>query len=300
MKTTGALLFALHACAGRAVAVDDAGGAAEAEASDATNVDASAAQGVAEACEALGDAVCAKLAQCSPFGLELGYGDEATCRARAPKGCAVGYASSSLTPSRASACAVSLGTLECSIFVTGDLGDGCNALPGTLENNTPCIDNAQCKTTFCAKPLVDHCGVCAGPTKEGDVCVNQACSRGTVCAAATKKCVKPVAGKIGAPCTGQEGCDLANGVGCNPTSGKCIALAIAKTGKTCGTDSLIVPTKFTLCEAAGSCSAIFNGTCGSSVTEGTACGTGTNGPYCLGPSKCIATKCALPDPAVCK
>ncbi len=306
MRTAALLVLVLSGCSGT-VAVSDAGsGDASVGADvvvpgpDANNVDAPIGPSLSEACAALGDAVCSKLSQCSSFGLQLAYGDEATCKARSAKGCVVDYPSSSLTPSRATACAASLGAVECSKFLLGDLGDACNPAPGLLDNGAACIDGPQCKSTFCAKPLSDHCGMCAAPTSEGDACVNQACSRGTACSDATKKCAKPTSGKVGASCNGQEDCDLAHGVGCNTFSKKCIALALASNGKTCGADNLVAPTKFTLCEAAGTCSAITNGTCSAAAADGASCTAGASGPYCLGPSKCISSKCTLPDPSTCK
>ncbi len=252
-----------------------------------------------DVCAKLADSVCAKIQSCSPFGLAIAYGDLATCKERSIKACPTGYPNSSATAARSLACATSLAAVSCKSFLSGDLGDGCNAAPGGLELNDPCADDAQCKSTFCAHSPTSKCGTCANPTAQGDPCVNQACSRGTVCPEGGTKCVKPTAGKVGDACTSQEQCAVAAASGCNTISGKCIALEVASSGGTCGADSLLA-TKYTLCPATGTCSAIMAGKCSAAAADGASCSTSTSGAHCMAPARCVSGTCQLPDPISCQ
>jgi hypothetical protein len=129
--------------------------------------------------------------------------------------------------------------------------------------------------------------------------VNQACSSGFACPTGATTCIVPVAGQVNATCSSQNECDLAHAVGCNTNDNKCIALAIAAAGQSCGADS-ITPTKFTLCPANGTCDAVLNGSCHAAAADGAACSTASSGPSCLAPARCVGSICTLPDATACK
>ena len=256
------------------------------------------AEDPARVCAAAADAICAKLSACSPFGLGAAYGDLATCQARVVLGClpTFGAAQTSATPTRSEACAASLAALSCADLLAGKLGDACVTQPGGVATGAACAEDAQCATAFCARAPSAACGTCAAKTNAGDPCVNAACSVGTVCPAGKTSCITPVPGKAGDACTVQEECDLANAVGCNTASKKCIALTLAGPGQSCGANGLNA-TSFAVCPASGTCSALLHGTCAAAAADGAACSD--SGAHCLPPARCLSGACAVPDPATC-
>jgi hypothetical protein len=86
-------------------------------------------------------------------------------------------------------------------------------------------------------------------------------------------------------------------VGCNTTSGRCIALTLAQTGGACGPNS-IVPTSYGVCPASGTCSALIGGTCSAAAADGASC-SATTSPKCMPPARCVTGRCTLPAPASC-
>ena len=290
--------------AGGGAAGADAGkaGASGAGMTDASTGTDSGGDGQ-QACTALADAYCAKLSSCSPFVTSVAYGDAAVCRQRWILNCTPNFGApgTSATPARTTACAQSIGALACTTFLSGDLGTGCAIAPGTVAQGGPCGDDAQCMSTFCARAPDAVCGTCQPVTMAGDPCVQGSCSvsTNTVCPAGKTTCIRPVAGKVGDSCVGHEQCDVGHQVGCNPTNSKCIALTLASAGGTCGADS-IFPTSVAVCPAAGTCSASLAGRCSAAGMDGAACSTADTGTHCMAPAKCVASKCTLPNPALCR
>jgi hypothetical protein len=256
-----------------------------------------------QACTALADAYCSKLQSCSPFVASVAYGDVAMCRQRWILNCTpnFGATGTSATPARTTACAQSIGALTCTTFLSGDLGAACAVVPGTVAQGAPCGDDAQCASTFCDRAPDAVCGTCQPVTMAGDPCVQGSCSvsTNTVCPAGKTTCIRPVAGKVGDSCVGHEQCDVGHQVGCNPTNSRCIALTLAPAGGACGADS-IFPTSVAVCPAAGTCSASLAGRCSAAAMDGAACSTSDTGTHCMAPAKCVASKCALPNPALCR
>jgi hypothetical protein len=254
-----------------------------------------------KACSDSASAFCTQLQACAPFAVQAEYGDVATCQTRFALGCVqtLQFPGTSETVANLQTCTTAIPAISCSDFVTGNLGAACTTQPGTLANDAPCGDDAQCTSTFCARAPDSQCGKCAAVSTAGGDCVNSACSNGFACPTGETKCQVPVAGQVGAACQSQSDCDLAHAVGCNTNNNKCLKLAIATAGGSCGADSIITPTTFTICLANGTCDAISSGTCHAAAADGAACSTGTSGPSCLSPAKCVGSVCTLPDATAC-
>jgi hypothetical protein len=252
---------------------------------------------VGAACEATAKALCAKIQTCTEFGLKAIYGDVATCEARNTLSCkeAATATGQVATADQLTECANSISSLTCQQVLSYDSGPKCQ-FKGTLKDGAPCGYGNQCESTFCAVAKNQVCGTCAEPTKEGDDCVNNACSPGTACGEDDGKCHVPGTGKPGDSCTRFADCDLANQSACNTfsVSKKCIAVELSTDG-TCGVDSAVSPSKFTVCPASGNCSSPLGGTCQSIAQDGEDCSS--TGPSCVPPARCTeGGKCALPSP----
>jgi hypothetical protein len=250
----------------------------------------------------MADAYCTKLQECSTFVMSVAFGNQATCKARWILNCTPNFGApgTSATPARTSACAQSIPGLACATFLGGDLGAACAIGAGTVANGGPCGDDAQCASTFCARPTTAVCGTCQPVTNPGGACVQGACSlsTNTVCQQSTTTCVRPKAGKIGDACGGQEECDVGHQVGCNTsTTDKCIALTLA--GATCGANSVFA-SSIAVCPNAGTCSAAVNGTCTAVGADGASCSTTDTGAHCMLPARCVGGKCTLPNPSTCR
>lgn len=283
--------------AGTADADAGSGGGSD---SGTTNGDSGSVSGEsAKACADAADAFCNQVQTCSPFGMQATFGDIATCKARFVLGCdqKFSFQGTSATVADTEACAAALPAVSCDDFIASNLGSACATKPGALANGAACGDDAQCQSTFCARAPDSECGTCSDVSTQGGACVNSSCSTGFTCPTGQSKCQKPVAGQIDDPCQSQADCDLAHGVGCNTNDDKCLKLEISSDGS-CGADS-ITPSKFTICPANGTCDALLGGNCHPAAADGASCSTGTSGPSCLSPAKCVSGKCTLPDPTAC-
>jgi len=255
--------------------------------------------GATAACASLAHALCARGQDCAPFATGLVFGSLATCEARLQLDCLTRFTpGSSATPADTSSCADSLASQPCTAFARGDLGTACAPRPGSFLTGATCLDDRQCDSAFCARAPDAACGVCAAPTAAGSPCVRGACSAGTVCpkGTSTSTCIVPEPGPIGAACTASEQCDVGNGVGCNPLTGRCIRLALAASG-TCGLD--LATSTYSACGASGNCSPLLAGKCVAAAPDGAACSAAEAGPPCLPPARCVSGRCSLPDPSVC-
>jgi len=256
---------------------------------------------IEQACAAFVATFCAKVESCSPFALGVVYGDVATCEKRLMLSCVPNSSApgTSAVPAKTTGCEQAIAALGCPSFLAGDLGAACEIDPGTVALGGACADDAQCVTKFCARAPDAACGICQPPTQAGDPCNRSSCSVGTACPAGQSTCITPVAGQVDAPCSALEECDLAHAVGCNTASKKCIALTLAQSQGSCGANS-IVPTSFAVCPAAGTCSAAIFGTCSPAAADGNACSTADTGTHCMSPARCVAGKCTLVDPNMCR
>lgn len=280
-------------------ASSDGGSSDSANGSDGAS-DSAISGDATKACADAASAFCTQLQSCSSFGLQVEYGDLATCETRFALGCVqtLQFPGSGATAASTESCATALPAISCTDFIAVNLGNACATQAGTVANGAACGDDAQCASTFCARAADSQCGTCNAVSTAGSACVNGACSTGFACNTDDSTCIVPVSGQIGDTCKTQSQCDVAHAVGCNTNDDKCIALAVASSSTgTCGADS-ITPTKFTLCLANGNCDSVLNGNCHVTAADGAACNT-SNGPNCLSPAKCVSGVCTLPDATAC-
>lgn len=274
-------------------------------------------------CNSVATALCNKLNQCSPLGLQLTYGDVTTCVSRAATSCKDGTTApgASVSPAQFAACAAAFSSLDCSQWVHGVTMPSACIIPGSLADGKPCGSADQCKSGFCSVST-GICGACAEPVGAGQKCTSNAgCTSGLVCnssgqcaqpvaaggscttladcdtglVCASSKCVQPLA--AGKACTGGD-CDHLAGAFCNPSSKVCETIQAADAGKPCG----LVSGAFVLCSAGGHCTiptGQTQGTCLAHAADGASCDI-QNGPNCLQPALCVNKQCTLGDPSSCK
>ena len=288
----------------------------------------SAATNPDQACNDAAAAVCAAYQRCTPFFVDLGWGDLATCQTRTKASCTstLSATGSTMTAQQVSDCGKGATGISCADLFDKGAPDACVPPAGTVANGKACGDDAQCVSTFCAIASGTLCGTCAPLTNAGDACVSGQCSRHLGCIAG--KCVKPgalgdacdarnapcgtalscfsgkcvAAAKAGDKCDAAEitapNCDLTQGVGCNPGTKVCQKVIEAKAGESCG----LVGSDFKVCVPGGRCKiapGVASGTCIAPVADGASCGGADLAP-CLSPAKCIGGVCKLPDPNSCK
>jgi hypothetical protein len=163
-------------------------------------------------------ALCAKLAECAPFLLEAGYGDEATCTERLTTACTEQSLSSGsgMTQANILACEAALTAATCNDVFANNV-PAC-AFHGTLANGAICGDGSQCASGFCSHGS-DLCGVCADKGASGAACPsgsNDECQTGLVCSSG-KVCAKPAV----------------LGGACDDTTQPCLTGSFCTTAKTC-------------------------------------------------------------------
>jgi hypothetical protein len=288
-----------------------------------------------QACDDYSKAACDLFQRCLPLFVSSGFGDVATCYARTAKGCPaiLDAPQTSANPNKISTCAGAFKVLSCEAISTS-IPAACIPDPGGLADGAPCADDAQCKSTWCAKAGDSLCGKCTAQLTAGQACltltspsggVEKDCGRGLNCI--NDKCVAPVGsggpcsdatscalgltcfggkcilgGKPGAKCDPEgktdPSCDLLQGSFCNPMTHVCQELAKASAGQACG----LVGGEYKICIAGSTCitpPGAMSGTCIAPAIDGGACNK-EKGPGCLEPAKCIDGVCKVPDPALCK
>ena len=240
----------------------------------ATDGGADAAPGVAEAITSWTTAFCGRLATCFPAVIDKNWGGLATCTSAksADLMARLEARGTGWTAASASACAATLGTVDCTDFLVGRLSDACVAPAGTRAPAAPCIDDGQCTTRYCnIGDRVDDtqpatCGFCDTQRRAaGDACTDTDtcpapldCSPGLACA--------DYGVKNGAPCNtttlfcntdatcvdGMCAADvMTSGAACDPTR---------TTGPGCAWGSML------RCGTGKTCEAIPNGACTDDVT----------------------------------
>jgi hypothetical protein len=315
------LLAACGACSsskGDTAAGGDGGGSAD--------VVVETGPSAADACLAFATAFCNRLEACTPFALQVSYGDANSCAQRGVLLCvpALSANGSTITPTQMETCAQAVEQETCDEALDNPQPSACD-VPGTLAVGAVCGSHAQCQTNYCkltpgtlcgtctahsgngaqcqldsdcAATLICNGGTCVGPAQSGAACGStQPCMRSLVCIG--NKCQTPLGS--GAACTGTtpttgvSDCDAAHGLYCNTQTKKCAQTQIAPTGQPCG----IVSGNLVACANGDSCGNVSNGqgTCHQPAGDGAVCGPDI---ACVAPAVCTSTaRCTLPNPSVC-
>lgn len=284
----------------------------------------------AQACTDLANARCAKINSCGGgFGVDVKYGDIATCESRLSAQCVLGLAApnTGATAANREECSASIAAEDCPTFLGTDAPDPCIPPAGSLAAGTACGVAAQCQSTYCAIPVGSACGTCATVPAAGDPCTTTGeCGgrAGLVCSRLTGTCV--AAGVANAscdlthPCAAEYECVKTLDAGVTDDAGISVEgtcqLGGTTAGSTCRpgnvTDPRCEEAVYLTCEDktcaqdsfadAGSPCGDFDG--GSTDCNGGAsCQNGTcvaaaaegsacdsvNGPTCLAPARCIGT-----------
>lgn len=257
------------------------------------------------ACAAWAAATCGKQTECQPRGLELLYGDAATCEARATLWCDR-VTASGIAATAIAACTDAYGARACDDFYVVD--EACS-FRGAAPAGAGCSLGAECASGSCSatgavcgtcRDLAAEgqaCGdgvpceqelycldrVCRAPVARGDACVPT--SRTALCAIGLRcvdgRCADPL--PPGSACAGREAaCD---GI-CD--AGRCRQLALVDAGARCDGANLA------LCRE-GVCR---EGVCLANAADGQACDT-TRGAFCTWPAVCDGGVCTLPAPGTC-
>ncbi len=250
---------------------------------------------VDKACSEYAQATCDRFSECASYGMNVYYGDEATCAKRTKLECinTLKLPGTSFTTSKASTCSTSLSNATCADIAAKRV-KGCDPGPGALGDGAKCAGDSQCKSQFCVRQDGASCGVCSPATRAGGLCTSGRCSSGQVCTD-DNTCIVP-SRKIGETCKYFQECDLLRGVGCDTLlTRKCIQLETASTGQKCGQD--MARATYVSCVATGAC---VNNVCVAAAADSAACTDTANGPYCMPPAVCISNKCKLPDGQACR
>ncbi|HEY8039034.1 MAG TPA: hypothetical protein VIF15_04540 [Polyangiaceae bacterium] len=275
-----------------------------------------------QACSDFATALCGRLEACTPFAVQVAYGDATTCAQRTALACAPALAAggTKASPDDMEACAAAINAETCDEALDNAQPSACN-IPGSLAAGAPCGSNGQCSTSFCQLAKNSACGTCAshpsagatcvvdtdcqatlvcnsgtcvGPAASGSACsASQPCLRSLSCIGGT--CKTPVA--AGGACTAQTDCDGAHGGFCNTQTKQCAQTQVASAGQPCG----IVGSNLVACSSGGACNIMADGggqgTCHQPAGDGAPCGPGI---ACMAPAVCIATaRCTIMDPGTC-
>lgn len=304
----------------------DGGADATSETGD-PNVPADTPTAQDEACTENATTYCTQLERCFPFGLQLSYGDVATCVARVKPGCMQVWSApgNGWTARRLRACVAARTALACDRFLLRKPEiDEC-AIVGTLPDGTACRQSAQCASGYCRIPSGLDCGVCVPKVPLGGACTSYVdCARDLMCSAngacrvpageaaectnnvpcrlglacIAGKCTKPQG--PGQPCTpalGNIDCDYYQGAFCRADTSVCTQYTVANDGQACGASAAAPGT---VCRAGGGCVAGPSGAaCAAPGDDGTLCNPAT-GIVCKSPLSCVAGICRLFQPTECR
>jgi hypothetical protein len=321
------LVVVAPACGGVTPLANDGGGAGAGGGADA-GLDGpleAAPLTTDEGCDQEAKALCDSLNGCAPIALQVYYGDEATCIARASLSCKTDQSVGGITRTAddLSSCARALATASCADLLADNYPAACQMNPGTVVNGAACGSDWQCGSSFCNKTTM--CGVCSPRAAVGGDCTaDDGCAQELVCA--NKKCAKPAgpgedcnlpgqpcrsdlycptsngsakcAAKVGAggACAdSDQACDLVKGVFCNPIDHTCETLSVAKGGDACGLAMKTICVGF----IAPCSNFLTSGVCANPAQDGEACGMG--GKVCVPPATCDPNMnvCRLPSAPDC-
>lgn len=291
--------------------------------------DGSASVSAEAACSDATKAYCAKIEECAPFFVKLGFGDVATCEKRFAVNCVPNFNApgTSATPSVLAQCATDVKTSTCDDLLGRKLPLSCKTQPGTLADGAPCGTDAQCKGTLCRQSNANTCGACSTIGAGGAACErNEDCDVELGCA--NKKCV--VFAKAGQPCSAtspcvpslacnkgtcavplaagatcegpadqsQNPCEGTKGFYCHPQTKVCTSIVTAAAGAPCG----FIDNGVVICTGGAFCKTTppaVQGTCLAAAADGASCDD-TKGPKCVGPARCVGGVCQISDPSTCK
>jgi hypothetical protein len=280
------------------------------------------------ACSASAAAQCALYAQCNPGNFPGAYGDAGNCETRLTNSCVAGLVLQEVSvPTHTAACGAVLGTEPCSNYLNDDdTLDACAPVVGTAEAGTPCLENGQCASAFCATPPASACGSCGAQPSAGDSCRDlTGCGPGLACY--KNICVVPTT-TVGGPCSPTQSCGaglscvtpkdagagtcktaatiagaacdptLETGAGCASESGlTCVSDRNSANYQKCEPYGVAQPGQpcgtilgvSTLCQGVSECFATDGGkVCVPRAADNAACNTLT-GPACQAPSRCVGT-----------
>jgi len=277
-----------------------------------------------QACTDAATALCTQLQNCEGPVVTIGYGDLATCQARAKLSCtpALMAPGTSQTPEHLDGCAKAAAAVSCGQLFSRDTPDACKPKSGTLADGRGCGDDPQCANSYCKKSANEVCGVCSARAAAGAACDgNDDCDYKLVCAMGL--CVAP--GAVGASCDDGhpcvtpnvcsaslcaapvgagmacdpviKNCDGTQGLYCDPQTRLCKPAGFAEPGGSCG----VVNGGYVACSGGGHCKlgvGSLMGTCLAPAADGAACDP-TTGPDCLAPAQCVSSVCKLPNAASC-
>jgi hypothetical protein len=284
--------------------------------------DAPAGPTVQQACNDWAMAICTEQQKCTPFPVQVFYGDVPGCTTRTALQCSASYAlaGSNGDTSKLEACAQAYGAQSCQDFLGLVTPGACN-ITGTAADGAQCGHDAQCKSGYCKAQANATCGACAERSGNRGACTLLTdCSSGLICSQGTcwqtaasgaacgphapcggtlacigGTCQTP--GAVGATCAAQTDCDQAHGIYCNIATNKCAQEQTAPAGQSCG----VVSGALVLCSAAATCilpDGGTEGTCLAPAMDGASCDT-KNGPGCLVGAACTGGTCTVPDLTGC-
>jgi hypothetical protein len=268
-----------------------------------------------DGCAAYATNYCNRLATCSPFLIQVQFGDVASCVARMQPLCGARMQAqgSGLGAAQVQACADAYPSAACEkVILVGWQPDAC-AVKGTLADGAACGHGAQCVSGYCRTPFTQVCGACTplvplggGCSRIEDCAAPYACLNSGTCGALTPRgggcrttpceldleCINLVCDSspgAGAACeNGIYDCTDRLGLYCEPTTMRCTAETVVPTGGSCATGAVI-------CGSSGSCNPDTQ-ICDAPVDDGAACdSTGR----CRYPAVCVAGVCKAPDPTTC-
>lgn len=291
-----------------------------------------------QAASDIADAFCVKINGCSPFFIQVAFGDLATCEAResALFTEALGANGTGWTPSAVEACAQSVHGSSCDEALGHNLPAACHPPAGQLASGAACGDNAQCKSGYCNLGAGGKCGTCAaGLGGANATCYrDDDCAYGTVCVGASVTAPTEVSGHCTAlgssgatcddthPCLktlackgGTCGAPDAAGAACTRTAtnffGSCNELAgdycSKATGGACTQIALAatggacgaVNGGLTSCSASGKCPMTGSMSCVAPAADFANCNL-ASGQGCMAPADCIGGICTRPSPGTCR
>jgi hypothetical protein len=246
-----------------------------------------------DACQRYAASYCKLVDDCSQRATAARYGSLLSCQERERAACHQRLAApgTSRTPSFEAGCSLALPSLNCTALFANATFLSCIAPPGTREELAPCIDDAQCETGTCNRGASRVCGTCGLPAHSGESCDTTSCARGLICL--ENLCVAPAAQDASCdpthPCAYSLSC--ADGT-CSP--------AIENAGDDCDPDQSIAAgcdlDQGLLCDPMSKVCVAAPPPPGV-LPDGALCDPG--GPPCAVPAKCVAGTCTLPDLATC-
>ena len=275
-----------------------------------------------QACTQFATALCASIESCTPFALQVSYGDTSTCVERVTLACTPAFmvTGTQATPAQMESCAAAVQAETCDEAMDNPQPSACN-VPGSVPLTGACGSDAQCQSGYCKPTSGSLCGTCAAHVGAGSACtVDADCSATLVCNNATcigplpvgsacsstqpclrdltciaSKCATPLT--LGQACAAATDCDGKHGLYCDTKKKVCAQTQVAAAGQPCG----IVSGNLTACGGGASCANISSttgqGTCHPPASDGAPCGPSIS---CMPPAVCTSpARCTLPNPSVC-